>query len=264
VSGASAVTAPGTAAILMTFSPQSPVLEDPAVRNAVSLSVDRNSIVQIIYEGFADPTANVFPEAVPTSGTRNPIVPRDVAAAQAKLASAGWKQDDNGWEKDGKPLSLDLMVSDEALPGSRRLAELIQGQLTETGFDVSVSTVDNATIHERRQAFNYDLTFMGTYGAPYDPHGTIANLLLSSVDSGPDGKIYTDEMLDPIIDTALAAPEADREAAMQAVYDWLLDNNAVVPLVVPQRLWAHSARVGNFSIPATAYDMPVEGVVLSK
>ena len=262
--GTSAATAPGTAAVLMTFSPESGVLSDAAVREALGLSIDRNSIVQIIYEGYADPTANVFPASIPHGGKTLPIVPRDVDSARAKLAEAGWEASDGGWSKDGKTLSLDLMVSDEALPGSRRLAELIQGQLTETGFDVSVSSVDNATIHDRRQEFTYDLTFMGTYGAPYDPHGTIANLLLSSVNSGPDGKIYMHPDLDPIIETGLAAPAGDREAAMQAIYDWLSENHAVVPLAVPRRLWAHNERVGNFSIPSTAYDMPVEGVVVNQ
>ena len=263
-SGTSAATAPGTAAVLMTFSPKSEILRDAVVREAVGLSIDRNSIVQIIYEGYADPTANVFPASIPQGGREQPVAPRNVDAARHKLQAAGWEASGNGWSKNGKMLSLDLMVSEEALPGSRRLAELLQGQLTETGFDVAVSSVDSATIHDRRQEFTYDLTFMGTYGAPYDPHGTIANLLLSSVDSGPDGKIFMHADLDPIIETGLAAPGADREGAMQAIYDWLSMNSAVVPLVVPQRLWAHNDRVGNFSVPATAYDMPVEGVVVNK
>lgn len=262
--GTHAATAPGTAAVLMTFSPKSEILDDRAVREAVSLSVDRNSIVQLIYEGFADPTANVFPASIPEGGREQPVTPRDVDAARRTLADAGWEAEGDGWTKDGKALSIELMVSEEALPGSRRLAELIHGQLTETGMDVSISSVDSATIHDRRQEFTYDLTFMGTYGAPYDPHGTIANLLLSSVDSGPDGKIYMHPDLDPIIEAGLAAPGADREAGMQEIYDWLSENIAVVPLVVPQRLWAHNDRVGNFSIPPTAYDMPVEGVVLNE
>ena len=262
--GTSAATAPGTASMLMTFSPKSEVLGDTAVREAVSLSVDRDAIVQIIYEGYADPTANVFPASIPQGGKQIPITPRNVDAAREKLAAAGWEASGDGWSKDGKTLSIDLMVSDEAIPGSRRLGELVQGQLTETGFDVSISSLDAATLYDRRQSFTYDLTFMGTYGAPYDPHGTIANLLLSNVDSGPDGKIYMHPDLDPIVEAGLAAPAKDRDAGMQAIYDWLSANSAVVPLVAPQRLWAHGVRVGNFSIPSTAYDMPVEGVVINE
>ena len=256
-------TAAGTAAILLTFSPRSKIFTDAATREAVNLSIDRNSVVQIIYEGFATPTANMIPASIPASGTVFEIPKRDIEAARAKLESAGWKSSGEGWTRDGAKLSVDLMVSDEALPGSRRMAELLQQQLTEAGFLVTVSAVDNATIHDRRQSFEYDLTFMGTYGAPYDPHGTIANLLLSSVDSGPDGKIYASPELDPIIDAGLSAPDASREAAMQKIFDWMHDNSAVVPLVVPERLWAYRDRVTNFVIPPHDYDMPVSGVVLT-
>lgn len=260
--GVKVATAPGTAAILLTFSPKSDIFTDPATREAVNLSIDRNSVVQIIYEGFATATANMIPASIPSSGTQYPVPTRDVAAARARLEAAGWVVSGDSWTRNGTALAVDLMVSDESLPGSRRMAELLQQQLRETGFAVTVSAVDNATIHDRRQSFKYDLTFMGTYGAPYDPHGTIANLLLSSIDSGPDGKIYTDPALDPIIEAGLSAPDATRETEMQKIFNWLHENSAVAPLVVPQRLWAHSNRVTNFVIPAHDYDMPVQGVVL--
>jgi nickel transport system substrate-binding protein len=122
--------------------------------------------------------------------------------------------------------------------------------------------VDNATIHDRRPTFEYDLTFMVTFGAPYDPHGTLANLFLSNVDSGPDGKFYMHEDLDPIVTTALETPGATRDAEMQKIYTWLQDNAAVCPLVAPQRLWAHSLQVEGFTLPATDYDIPSTGIDL--
>jgi nickel transport system substrate-binding protein len=39
-------------------------------------------------------------------------------------------------------------------------------QLAEVGFQVKMSLVDNATMHTRRQAFEYDLTFFATKGRP--------------------------------------------------------------------------------------------------
>lgn len=262
-SGVKVGTAAGTAAVLLTFSPRSKIFTDAATREAVNLSIDRNSIVKIIYEGFAVPTANMIPASIPASGTVFEVPARDVETARAKLEAAGWEASGEGWTRGGAQLTVDFMVSDESLPGSRRMAELLQQQLVETGFAVNVSAVDNATIHDRRQSFEYDLTFMVTYGAPYDPHGTIANLLLSSVDSGPDGKIYASPELDPIIEAGLAAPDATRAEAMQKIFDWLQANSAVVPMVVPERLWAYRDRVTNFVIPAHDYDMPVDGVILT-
>jgi nickel transport system substrate-binding protein len=139
---------------------------------------------------------------------------------------------------------------------------MVQGQVSEVGIKISVSSVDNATIHERRPGFEYDITFMGTYGAPYDPHGTLANLFLSDVDSGPDGKIYAHPDLDPIVRTALETGGAAREAKMQEIYDWLDANSAVCPLVAPQRLWAYNSSITTFTLPSTDYDIPVDGISL--
>lgn len=257
------VAEPGTATMLLGYSPTTPIMQDKAVRDAIYVGVDRAAIAAVLFEGFADPTANVFPTTVPTAGARREVPARDVAAAQAFLTAGGWTGDASGFSKDGKPLTLDFLVSEESLPGSRRIAEMIQAQLTEIGFQVEISSVDNATMHERRPAFDYDLTFFTTYGAPYDPHGSLGASFVTASDTGPDGKIYVADALDPIVTAALATGGEAREAAIQGIYDWLDENRAVCPLVVSQRLWAYNpGRVANFSLPATDYDLPFKGLTI--
>jgi len=262
-SGVKVIAESGTTTILLAYSPKSPMLADKGVREAISLGLDRKAIVKVLYEGFADPTANLFSSVIPNGGAERQVLSRNVKKAKSKLRDAGWVQNGRTWTKDGRTLKLELMVSEEALPGSRRLAEMVQGMLSGVGIKVTVSSVDNATIHDRRPEFKYDLTFMVTYGAPYDPHGTLANLFLSDVDSGPDGKIFSDPALDPIVRAALAASGSARTKKMQAIYNWLNTNHAVAPLVTPQRLWAHNERVKSFVLPATDYDMPNENINLT-
>lgn len=251
---------PGTATMLLGYSPKSPMMSDKAVRDAIYVAVDRAAIAKVLFEGFADPTADLFPATVPTSGKRHDVPARDIAKAKSLLAAGGWTDEGGSWSKSGAPLMVDFLVSDESLPGSRRIAEMIQGQLSEVGFQVKVSSVDNATMHERRPAFEYDLAFFTTYGAPYDPHGTLGNAFVSTADSGPDGKIYVAEALDKVVADALAAGGADREVKMQGLYDWLDENRAICPLVVAQRLWAYGPQLENFSLPATDYDLPFQGI----
>ncbi len=253
----------GTTGVSLTFSPKSSKQQDARMRKAISHSIDRNAIVAVLYEGFADPINNVFPGVIPESGSQNEVPTRDVEGAKALLAEAGWEQSGGGWTKDGDTLELELMVFEEALPGSRRLAEMVQGMISESGIKVTVSSVDNATIHERRPTFEYDLAFMATFGGPYDPHGTLGNLFLSNVDSGPDGKFYARPDLDPLVLAGLETSGGELAAAMQAIHDWLYNNTAVAPLVAPQRLRAHSARVQDFALPATDYDIPGKGLSLN-
>jgi nickel transport system substrate-binding protein len=261
--GMTVVAEPGTAAMHLGFSPTSPMVQDRAVREAVFLGIDRQAIATVLFEGFADPTVDVFPAIIPLSGARHEAPARDVAAAKAALAGGGWTEEGPGWTKDGQPLELDLLVSEESLPGSRRIAEIVQGMLSEVGIKVNVDSVDNATIHERRPAFDYDLAFFTTYGAPYDPHGSLGASFLKETDTGPDGKIYVSDDLDPIVKAALEATGDDREAKTQAVYDWLWDNVAIAPLVVQQRIWAHGPRLQGFTLPATDYDLPFKGISAS-
>jgi len=255
----------GTTTMLLGFSPRADaVVADKAVREAVYASIDRAAMAKVLFEGFADPIANLFPPTIPLSGKPLPVPTRDVAAAKAALTAGGWEEAGGSWTKNGAPLTLSFLVSEESLPGSRRIAEMIQAMLAETGIKAEISSVDNATMHERRPAFDYDLTFFTTYGAPYDPHGTLGNMFLSNVDSGPDGKIYASPELDPIVMAALAAPDGpEREAAMQAIFDWLDANRALCPLVAAQRLWAYGSNVKTFVLPPTDYDMPFEGIELN-
>lgn len=260
--GMTVVAEPGTATTILGYSPKSPIMQDKAVRDAIFIGVDREAIAAVLFEGYADPTVNIFPTTVPTAGARVAVPARDVAAAQAALTAGGWAGDASGFSKDGAPLMIDFLVSDESFPGSRRIAEMIQGQLMEIGIQCNISSVDNATMHDRRPKFEYDLAFFATYGAPYDPHGSLGASFVTAADTGPDGKIYVSDDLDKVVLAALDAGGDAREPAMQAVYDWISSNTAACPLVVSQRIWAVNPRVQGFGLPATDYDLPFKGITL--
>ncbi|MER8406473.1 ABC transporter substrate-binding protein [Mesorhizobium sp. M1307] len=66
------------------------VIADKAVRDAVYASVDRAAIAKVLFEGFADPAADLFPANVPSSAKRHDVPVRDVAAAKKILADGGW------------------------------------------------------------------------------------------------------------------------------------------------------------------------------
>ena len=148
--GMTIVAEPGTATTILGFSPKSPLMQDKAVRDAIFLGLDRATVATVLFEGFADPTVDIFPATVPTAGSPTPVPARDVAAAQAALTAGGWTGDGAGWTKDGMPLEIAFLVSEESFPGSRRIAEMIQGMLMEVGVKANIETVDNATMHDRR------------------------------------------------------------------------------------------------------------------
>ena len=66
--GMTVVAEPGTATTILGFSPKSPIMQDKAVRDAIFLGVDRAAVAAVLFEGYADPTVNIFPTTVPTAG----------------------------------------------------------------------------------------------------------------------------------------------------------------------------------------------------
>ena len=260
--GIAVVAEAGVSTVLLGFNGLRGPLGDVRVRRAIHLGLDRQAMAKLLYQGYADPASNLFPPTIPDAGIRRAVPARDPVAANQLLEDAGWKRTGATRSKEGKVLTLELIASDQVLPGARRLSEFILGQLGELGVSVKVSSLDDATYHDRRQKFDYDLAYFGTYAAPYDPHGSLGAMFVSTADSGPDGKVFVSKALDAVVSAALAASGDDRKAKLQKVYDWLDEQQAVCPLVYPQRLWAYSKRIKGLVLPPTEYDMPVAGIAL--
>ncbi|MCA0275689.1 MAG: nickel ABC transporter substrate-binding protein [Proteobacteria bacterium] len=263
--GFNVVIDPGNVSLVMAFNPErAEALKDQQVRKAISIGIDRAAISQALYHGYAKPAGNLFSSALPYAGIQHDAPVRDVAAASALLEKAGWTGGPVR-SKDGKPLTLELVVSPDAVPGSRVIAEVIQSEMKEIGIDLVVRSVDHASKHTDMLEKKYDLGFFLTYGAPYDPFGSVVALCLSTFKNDVEGKLVTDPVnLDPLINAATAATGDQIEPTIQKVYDWLYDNDAIAPLVYVPSIWAHSKRVQGFTSPVTEYDMPYENIVLAE
>lgn len=244
------VTETGTGTLVLGFNEAKAPFDDKRLRAAVNKVIDRKAIAKALYFGFGEPAGNLFPESVPLSGARHEIPLVDKAAAAALVKAAGYGPD--------TPLKVTLLTSEDAIPGGRAMGEVIQSALKEIGIAVEVRLVDHATRHKEIAKRAYDLAFYATYAAPYDPYGSFGAVFDSRTEIGVDGKIFMDaKALDPLIDTAFAATGDAREPAFEAIYTYLREQEAFVPLVYTQRIWAHGENVASLTLPATEYELPV-------
>ncbi|MFG1950317.1 ABC transporter substrate-binding protein [Micromonospora sp. NPDC048830] len=258
------IAAPGDISLLIAFNDdQDRVMHDLAVRKAVNLAIDRVSIAKAIYLGRAKPIGSLFPPAVPYSFAKDAPTP-DPDQARQVLEDAGWTGD-HVREKDGKALKLEMLISKERLPAAREVGEAIQAQLADVGIKVELADLDHATSHDRIPKRQYDMALTTTYGAPYDPNNTLKALMLSTVESGVDGKIYRNPEFDPLINKALAAQsDEDRKAAYQALNQYLDKVQGFGPLLVQDRIWAVGSRVHGVRPASTDYEFPLEGIWIEK
>ncbi|MGY4476788.1 peptide ABC transporter substrate-binding protein [Bradyrhizobium sp. USDA 3364] len=116
-----------------------PILSDPAVRKALALLVDRESVKKAIYGRAGRTTANYLngPEEFVSKNTKWEF---SVEKASALLDQAGWKAGADGIrEKDGKKLKLLYQTS---INGPRQKTQAIVKQACQkAGIDVELKSV---------------------------------------------------------------------------------------------------------------------------
>ncbi|GII83459.1 ABC transporter substrate-binding protein [Sphaerisporangium siamense] len=246
--------------ILLGFNPKGPA-GDKAVRQAVVKAIDTASLAQALFRGHAEPARRVFPPDVPDSGTdlRQSF---DQAGARAVLDAAGYALDGKTRVKDGKPLSLRLLIPATPAEGQldpRTMAAAIAAALAEVGIAVEITPVDAAAYYDERAEGAYDITFFETLGAPYDPSSSIVSLFTS----GARAPLWATPATEDLVDKALFARDpTSRAAAYQELYDAVAGDAGFVPLLYRPRLWAVRGDVKGFTVPPTDVDLELTGVTV--
>ena len=131
------------------FNTARPPLNDPRVRRALSLAIDRAAIAQSVLQGSRAPALALTPPG--TGGyTARAQVATQVAEARQLLAAAGFP--------DGKGLpTIDIQCrNDEIMP---RLAEALQAMwLRDLGLRTTISQVEQKTWIQNQQSQNYGIS----------------------------------------------------------------------------------------------------------
>lgn len=151
--------------------------DDPRVRRAVGLALDRRRIVSAALDGYGTPAGGPIPAAHPYAasdgGTR-----QDTAAADSLLDAAGWRRGAGGWRtRDGVTLGMTLLTVGS---GDNAVEQLLQADLAAVGMRMAIRQRDLASFLAvaRERPPRFDALFTGIPGdlslsylsAMYDSH----------------------------------------------------------------------------------------------
>lgn len=167
------VTLPRT--VLLKVNAGDPALEDPRVRQALSLALDRPGMADAILRDADLAATQLFPPSLGewNDETVEPLS-QDLERAQQLLASAGWELDENGMaSKDGEPLVLSLRTFPDR-PELPPIATAIQASLAEVGVQVEVLVGNSSEIPAAHANGSLDLAlFSRNFALVPDPLVTL-------------------------------------------------------------------------------------------
>ena len=164
-----------------------PLANDPRVREALELSIDREALNQVVWDGlYTVGCGPISPNSVYFDKTR-PCTTRDVAKAKKLLADAGLA---GGYK-------LEMMVVNN--PQQRRVAEVIQGMAREAGLDISLKPSEFASALKDNDDGKNQAFLIGWSGR-VDPDG---NIHQAQTCTGPlNATLACDEKVDALLNKA--------------------------------------------------------------
>jgi peptide/nickel transport system substrate-binding protein len=141
---------------------QRPPFDDPQVRKALTLAIDREQLVAALWKGWARVAAGPVPA---DAWARDPELtpwPYDPEAARRILAGRGFVDHDGDGvlDRNGRPLRFELSTN----AGNRLRSDalvLIQDQLRRIGVDAVPRTLEIQALTDRNLSGDYDATLSG-------------------------------------------------------------------------------------------------------
>lgn len=243
----------------------SPVIQDPAVRKAIAMGIDKEGFVAVLLDGHGVTGHGAFPDGFSTFGGEHVTTEGyDPEGAKALLEEAGWVDSDGDGirEKDGQKLVIRWLTypSRQELP---LLAESVQATLKAIGIEVDINCTAS------RREFLADMTSFDIYASALvtapsgDPQYFFTTSCLPgmSYNFGAYENAHVNDLMNQMATEFDPAKRGELAVELQQA---ILDDNAYVFCSFLQMNMISKASVKNYTAHACDYyqvtaDLDIEG-----
>lgn len=139
-----------------------PPFDDPEIRRALTLAIDRQALVDTIFKGYAQVASSPIPSNVWAHDREIQPLPYDPAEARRILARKGFiDRDGNGIvDRGGRTFTFELSANSSNRFRSAALV-MIQEQLRKVGIAVELRTIEVHALTEANRRHDFDATVSG-------------------------------------------------------------------------------------------------------
>jgi peptide/nickel transport system substrate-binding protein len=211
-----------------------PALRDPALRQAISWAIDRQTIVDKVLAGYGAPGTTIVPPFASFyhyEPTPEEAIGFDIAKANQLLDDAGYADTDNDGTrndpKTGDNLDFRFILRSESDIGAR-LGEYISGWLKQIGIATKSEVVGDGKLVSAWYANDYDLYIWG-WGPDPDPD-FILSTFTSNQCGGWSDTCYSNPAYDQLYKDQQTAPTPEERQAIIYQMQQMIYND--VPEVV--------------------------------
>ncbi|MDA0567188.1 ABC transporter substrate-binding protein [Streptomonospora sp. S1-112] len=221
--------------------------DDPAVREAVKLALDREELVETVFLGYGEPGADVLNPMEPFAPDAEPVE-RDVDRARELLADAG--------HADGVSVTLHTTNS---YPGMEEAAVLAAEQLGEAGIDAEVEVGPPDTYWS--QVWNAEPFYLNSLGG----NGFVDFARMALVAEGPINETgWDDPEWEEDFAAALATEdEAERHAMLGDLQTRVAEEGGYVVWGVGDGIDLAAPQVGNLPTGPGFHRLQIDQVELA-
>lgn len=176
-----------------------PLATHPKLRKAFELSLDRDVINKVVFNGLYDPDCSPLSRSSPYRPPHLHCPDRDIARARRLVGRSGAQ----------RPVPVTLLVA--AQPITERLGQVIQGMAADAGFDVTVKPAEFVTTLAQARSGKFDAIQVGWSGR-VDPDGNTNDLITGRGSNNYSG--LHDTVIDKAIHQAAATTDESRRRAL--------------------------------------------------
>ncbi|MFD7024936.1 ABC transporter substrate-binding protein [Promicromonospora sukumoe] len=211
-----------------------PIAQDPRIRQALSMAVDREQLVKSVFNDRFDPACSPVSPASPFTSEASEACPEyDPEGAKALLEEAGADV----------PYEIEIKVTNT--PDTLRLAQAVQASVVDGGFDLTIVPVEYSSLLEVQEQGDFDLLQLGWSGR-VDPHGNMFNFLSTGAGNNYSG--YSDPEVDDLLtEAATVIDPAERAELYGQVVTKVQADNPIIYLYRTRSLTGYANEVAGIS-----------------